>query len=103
MAQHDRGVHRLARQQKTNRTPDGDASAEHADLFAVQVDVIGIQQFDHTSRSTRQRRGNVTSRVQHKFAKIVRMHAIRILLGVYQINDGVFVNTFRQRQLHDIG
>ena len=30
------------------------------------------------------------------------MHAIRILLGIDQINDGVFVNTFRQRQLHDI-
>ena len=30
------------------------------------------------------------------------MHAVRVLFRIDQVDDGVFVNAFRQRQLHDV-
>ena len=94
MAQRDRGIHRLASQHETNSAADGDASAEHADLFAVQVNVVGFEQFDHASRSAWQRSSDLAARMQHEFAKIIWVHTIGVFLGVDQIDDGVLVDAF---------
>lgn len=45
-----------------------------------------------------QRRGNVSSGMQHKFAM---MHPVGVL-GIDQIDDGVLVDSPWQGQLHDI-
>ena len=102
MAQRDRGIHRLASQHEANSAADGDASAEHADLFAVQVNVVGFEQFDHASRSAWQRSSDLAARMQHEFAKIIWVHTIGVFLGVDQIDDGVLVDALRHRQLHDV-
>ena len=102
MAQRDSGVDRLTSQQQTNGTADGDATAQHAHLLAIQIDVVGAQQLDHAARRAWQRRGNVSSGMQHKFAEIIRMHPVGVLLGIDQIDDGVLVDSPWQGQLHDI-
>ncbi len=40
--------------------------------------------------------------MQHKFAEIIRMHPVGVLLGIDQIDDGVLVDSPWQGQLHDI-
>ena len=85
VAQGHGGVLGAAGQQQTERATDGDAAADHADLGAVELDVVRAQELDDAARRAGQRRvGHV-----HEPAEVDRVQAVGVLGRVDELDGAV--------------
>src|SRR5699024_2774301 len=78
--------------------PHGDASTDHHDVRAGQLDVEPPEQVEATVGGARQR-GRL---IQHQFPQVDGVEPVGVLGGVDPLEDGVLVQVPRERELHDV-
>ena len=92
VAQGDRGVLALPRQQQSQRSADRGPTSDQANRCAAERNAIAAEQFDDATRRAWQGTGHS----QHQLAEVDRMQAVGILVGIDQSECRVVIQTARQ-------
>ena len=98
VAQGDGGVLAAAGKHQANRATHGHAAADDHGFGAVKFNAEAAQQVQAAVRGA----GQGCILVEHELAQVDGVQAVGILFGVDALEDGVFIQVLRQRELDDV-
>src|SRR5699024_7734054 len=96
------GVDVTTGEQQGRRTANGNPAANNQHGFAFGVDVVATQQGQATLGRAWQRPGDLATGVGYQTAKVQRVQTVGVLTRIDGLQNGIGVDLFWQRQLHDV-
>ena len=83
--------------QNAQRSVNNIASADDNTVFAGGFNIVTLQQINYARRRCR----NKSVQSRNQFAKIDRVKTVNVFFRVNSLDNFLFVNVFRKRQLND--